>query len=126
MMFSESRNERRRRIGARRSRQHRMDRRQLRRNRRQLCRNRRWRRRDRRYRRECDHMLNSVLNGDWSNSVPGRKIPEGTYSSLHSEWSLAWGPVWKKNAHLANISFCIVSAKKIIYIIIIKNPPKFT
>ena len=22
-------------------------------------------------------MLNSVLNGDWSNSVPGRKIPEG-------------------------------------------------
>ena len=23
-------------------------------------------------------MLNSVLNGDWSNSVPGRKIPEGT------------------------------------------------
>ena len=33
--------------------------------------------------------------------------------------------VWK-NAHLANISFCSVSAKKIIYIIIIKNPPKFT
>ena len=23
-------------------------------------------------------MLNSVLNGDWSNSVPGRKIPEGS------------------------------------------------
>ena len=35
-------------------------------------------------------------------------------------------PDWKKNAHLANISFCSVSAKKIIYIIIIKNPPKFT
>ena len=59
-MFSESRNERRRR-----------------RDRRQLRRNRRWRRRNRRYRRERDPMLNSVLNGDWSNSVPGRKIPEG-------------------------------------------------
>ena len=35
-------------------------------------------------------------------------------------------PDWKKNAHLANISFCSVSVKKIIYIIIIKNPPKFT
>ena len=35
-------------------------------------------------------------------------------------------PVWKKNAHLANISFCYISAKKIIYIIIIKVPPKFT
>ena len=34
-------------------------------------------RRDRRYRRERDSMLNSVLNGDWSNSVPGRQIPEG-------------------------------------------------
>ena len=83
-MFSESRIERRRLIGARRSRQRRRDRRQLRRNRRQLRRNRRqlrrnrrWRRRDRRYRRERDAMLNSVLNGDWSNSVPGRKIPEG-------------------------------------------------
>ena len=32
---------------------------------------------DRRYRRERDPMLNSVPNGDWSNSVPGRKIPEG-------------------------------------------------
>ena len=77
MMFSESRNERRRRIDARRSRKRRRDRRQLRRNRRQLRRNRRWRRRNRRYRRERDPMLNSVLNGDWSNSVPGRKIPEG-------------------------------------------------
>ena len=77
MMFSESHNERRRLIGGRRV---------------QLSpqgsvttpqksattpRNRRWRRRDRRYRRERDPMLNSVLNGDWSNSVPGRKIPEG-------------------------------------------------
>ena len=25
----------------------------------------------------CDAMLNSNLNGDWSNSVPGRQIPEG-------------------------------------------------
>ena len=33
--------------------------------------------RDRRYHHERDPMLNSVLNGDWSNSVPGRKIPEG-------------------------------------------------
>ena len=33
--------------------------------------------RDRLYRRERDPMLNSILNGDWSNSVPGRKIPEG-------------------------------------------------
>ena len=70
-MFSESRNERRRRIGARRSRKRRRDRQQLRRNR-------RWRRRNRRYRRERDPMLNSVLNGDWSNSVPGRKITEGS------------------------------------------------
>ena len=75
MMFSESRNERRRRIGGRRSRQRRRDRRQLRRNR-------RWRRRDHRYRRERDPMLNSVLNGDWSNSVPGRKIPEGPEVSV--------------------------------------------
>ena len=34
-------------------------------------------RRDRRYHRERDPMLNSILNGDWSNSVPGRQIPEG-------------------------------------------------
>ena len=34
--------------------------------------------RDRRYLHERDPMLNSVLNGDWSNSVPGRQIPEGT------------------------------------------------
>ena len=27
--------------------------------------------------RERDPMLNSILNGDWSNSVPGRKISEG-------------------------------------------------
>ena len=60
---------------------------QLRRNRRQLRRNRRWRRRNRRYRRKRDPMLNSVLNGDWSNSVPGRKIPEGTYPNW-SEHSL--------------------------------------
>ena len=35
-------------------------------------------RRDRRYRRERDPMLNSILNGGWSNSVPGRQIPEGS------------------------------------------------
>ena len=40
-------------------------------------RNRRWRRRDRRYRRERDPTQNSVLNGDWSNSVPGKKNPNG-------------------------------------------------
>ena len=38
---------------------------------------RRWCRRDRRYRRARDPMLNSILNGGWSNSVPGRQIPEG-------------------------------------------------
>ena len=34
-------------------------------------------RRDRRYHHESDHMVNSVLYGDWSNSVPGRQIPKG-------------------------------------------------
>ena len=29
-------------------------------------------------------MLNSILNGDWSNSVPGRKIPEG--AEADSAW----------------------------------------
>ena len=56
--------------------------RQRRRDRRELRRNRRWRRRDRRYHRERDPMLNSVLNGDWSNSVPGRQIPEGQISMI--------------------------------------------
>ena len=42
----------------------------------------RWCRRDRQYRRERDPMLNSVLNGDWSNSVPGRQIPEGRGGQL--------------------------------------------
>ena len=42
-----------------------------------IRRNRRWHRRDRRYRHERDPMRNSVLNGDWSNFVPGRNIPEG-------------------------------------------------
>ena len=32
---------------------------------------------DRRHQRESDPMLNSVLNGDWSNSVPGRQFPKG-------------------------------------------------
>ena len=27
--------------------------------------------------RESDPMLNSILNGDWSNSVPGRQFPKG-------------------------------------------------
>ena len=36
--------------------------------------------RDRRYHRERDPMVNSILNGDWSNSVPGRQILDGTQS----------------------------------------------
>ena len=67
----------------RRSRKRRRDRRRLCRNRRQLRRNRQWHRRNRRYRRERDPMLNSVLNGDWSNSVTGRKIPEGAAENGH-------------------------------------------
>ena len=42
--------------------------------------NRQWRRRDRRYRRERDPMLNSVMNGEWSNSVLGSQIPDGPLS----------------------------------------------
>ena len=34
-------------------------------------------RRDRRYRSKSNPMLNSVLNGDWSNSVTGREVPKG-------------------------------------------------
>ena len=33
--------------------------------------------RERRYHCESDPMLNSILKGDWSNSVPGGQIPEG-------------------------------------------------
>ena len=33
--------------------------------------------RDRQYHRKSDPMLNSVLNGNWSNSVPGRQFPKG-------------------------------------------------
>ena len=44
-----------------------------------IARNQRWHRMDRGYRQERDPMLNSVLNGDWSNSVPGRQIPDGNY-----------------------------------------------
>ena len=40
------------------------------------------RRRDRRYRRVRDPMLNSVLNGDWSNSVPGEKFQRGGTSRI--------------------------------------------
>ena len=40
--------------------------------------------RDRRYRRERDSILNSVLNGDCSNSVPLRQIPEGYYDIVVS------------------------------------------
>ena len=85
-MFSESRNERHQRLRGRRSRKRRRDRRQLRRNR-------RWRRKNRRYRRERDPMLNSVLNGDWSNSVPGRKIPEGGGGNVGTILI----PSWKSN-----------------------------
>ena len=40
-------------------------------------------------------MLNSVLNGDWSNSVPPLEFvfQEQSYSSLHSGRSLAWDHV---------------------------------
>ena len=42
---------------------------------------------DRWYRRESDAMLNSVLNGDWSNSVPGRQFPKGLSSnSVSGRW----------------------------------------
>ena len=34
--------------------------------------------RDQQYNRESDPMLNSILNGDWSNSVPGTKFPKGS------------------------------------------------
>ena len=76
MMFSESRNDRRRRIGDRAA----TDRLRDRDNSAGIGNNSaeigdEWR--DRRYRRERDPMLNSVLNGDWSNSVPGRQIPKG-------------------------------------------------
>ena len=37
---------------------------------------------DRRYRRDRDHMLNSVLSGDRSNSVPERNIPEDACANL--------------------------------------------
>ena len=37
---------------------------------------------DRLYRRERDPMLNSILNGDWSNFVSGSKIPEGQCSGI--------------------------------------------
>ena len=83
-MFSESRNNRRRRIGDRAA----ADRLRDRDNAAGIGDNsggtRRWCRRDRRYRRERDPMLNSVLNGDWSNSVPRRKIPEGQDSRAHN------------------------------------------
>ena len=39
-------------------------------------------RRDHWYCRESDPMLNSVLNGDWSNSVPGRQFPNGFHHVL--------------------------------------------
>ena len=61
-MFSESRNYRHPRIGDPAAAD-------CLRDRQQLC-------RDRRYRHESDPMLNSILNGDWSNSVPGRQFPK--------------------------------------------------
>ena len=39
--------------------------------------------RDRRYRHESDPMLNSTLNGDWSNFVHGRQFPKGECISMH-------------------------------------------
>ena len=44
--------------------------------------------RDRRYRHESDPMLNSVLNGDWSNSVPGRQFPKGGTELLQSPFRM--------------------------------------
>ena len=55
------------------------------------------RRRDRRYRREHDPMLNSVLNGEWSNSVPGRQIPKGFLS--YSLYNIVFIPVFNNNIH---------------------------
>ena len=43
-------------------------------------------RRDRRYRRESDPIINSVLNGDWSNSVPGRQFPKGPRGSSSTRY----------------------------------------
>ena len=42
-------------------------------------RQRRW---DPRYRRKSDPMINSILNGDWSNSVPGKQFPKGRSDSI--------------------------------------------
>ena len=46
------------------------------------------------YRHKRDPMLNSAPNGDWSNSVPGRKIPEGPY------WNSPVTQVCKKYPYL--------------------------
>ena len=40
------------------------------------------RRRDRQYRRESDPMLNSILNVDWTNSVPRRQFPKGNSAAV--------------------------------------------
>ena len=97
-MFSESRNDRRRRIGDLAATDRLRDRRKLRRDR-------RWRRRDRRYRRERDPMVNSVLNGDWSNSVPGRKIPEGPIG-FGPDQRLRHSPITASMSSIRNFSNC--------------------
>ena len=47
-------------------------------------------RKDRWYHREHDPMLNSVLNGDWSNSAPGRQIPGGPSPGLEKVLISPW------------------------------------
>ena len=64
----------------------------------QLRRNRRWRHRDCRYCRECDPILNSVLNGLWSNSVPGSQIPDGLISIRYKCW--AFIPIYMVSRNL--------------------------
>ena len=85
-MFSESRNDRHRHG----SRQCHRDRRQCRRDWRWLRRDWWWLRRDCRYCHKSDPMLNSILNGDWSNSVPGRQFLKGCYVGLfHVVWGVS-------------------------------------
>ena len=40
-------------------------------------------------------MLNSVLNGDWSNSVPGRQFPKVPVSGCYSVTDKILGEIYK-------------------------------
>ena len=43
-------------------------------------------------------MLNSIPNGDWSNSVPGRKIPEGSALDVEtSAFGAATSPIARRS-----------------------------